>query len=57
MEVKYVLLCHQHGNVLNCREIVEQKKDPGIPNTFPYKDQILGEIAEERRQVSCAPVT
>ncbi|KAH9007137.1 GNL3L/Grn1 putative GTPase-domain-containing protein [Lactarius hatsudake] len=25
-------------------------KDPGIPNNFPYKDQILAEIAEERRQ-------
>ncbi|KAF7354956.1 Guanine nucleotide-binding protein-like 3 [Mycena sanguinolenta] len=25
------------------------KKDPGIPNTFPYKDQILAEIADQRR--------
>ncbi|PSS32011.1 hypothetical protein PHLCEN_2v2253 [Hermanssonia centrifuga] len=25
-------------------------KDPGIPNNFPYKDQILAEVAEERRQ-------
>ncbi|KIK65687.1 hypothetical protein GYMLUDRAFT_56349 [Collybiopsis luxurians FD-317 M1] len=25
------------------------KKDPGIPNTFPYKDQILAEVAEQRR--------
>ncbi|THH32318.1 hypothetical protein EUX98_g1840 [Antrodiella citrinella] len=25
-------------------------KDPGIPNNFPYKDQVLAEIAEERRQ-------
>ncbi|KAM5530260.1 hypothetical protein V8D89_016070 [Ganoderma adspersum] len=24
-------------------------KDPGIPNSFPYKDQILAEVAEERR--------
>ncbi|EIM85608.1 uncharacterized protein STEHIDRAFT_169483 [Stereum hirsutum FP-91666 SS1] len=24
-------------------------KDPGIPNNFPYKDEILAEIAEERR--------
>lgn len=32
----------------------EQKKDPGIPNNFPYKDQILAEIAEERRQVEDA---
>ncbi|KAH9180024.1 GNL3L/Grn1 putative GTPase-domain-containing protein [Lactarius sanguifluus] len=28
----------------------KQPKDPGIPNNFPYKDQILAEIAEERRQ-------
>ncbi|KAJ7265837.1 hypothetical protein B0H12DRAFT_1099727 [Mycena haematopus] len=25
------------------------KKDPGIPNNFPYKDQILAEIADQRR--------
>ncbi|KAI0723530.1 hypothetical protein C8Q76DRAFT_723215 [Earliella scabrosa] len=24
-------------------------KDPGIPNNFPYKDQILAEVAEQRR--------
>ncbi|KAI0366432.1 P-loop containing nucleoside triphosphate hydrolase protein [Pilatotrama ljubarskyi] len=24
-------------------------KDPGIPNAFPYKDQILAEVAEQRR--------
>ncbi|KAF8875335.1 hypothetical protein CPB84DRAFT_1796594 [Gymnopilus junonius] len=24
-------------------------KDPGIPNEFPYKDQILAEVAEHRR--------
>lgn len=28
----------------------EHKKDPGIPNNFPYKDQILAEVAEERRK-------
>ncbi|KII96056.1 hypothetical protein PLICRDRAFT_170636 [Plicaturopsis crispa FD-325 SS-3] len=27
-------------------------KDPGIPSTFPYKDQILAEIAAERRQAA-----
>ncbi|KAI5124889.1 hypothetical protein M0805_007318 [Coniferiporia weirii] len=25
-------------------------KDPGIPNNFPYKDQILAEVAAQRRQ-------
>ncbi|KAF7433513.1 hypothetical protein PC9H_005469 [Pleurotus ostreatus] len=28
----------------------KHKKDPGIPNNFPYKDQILAEVAEQRRQ-------
>ncbi|GJJ07240.1 hypothetical protein Clacol_001440 [Clathrus columnatus] len=28
----------------------KKKKDPGIPNNFPYKDEILAEIAEGRRQ-------
>ncbi|VDC06260.1 unnamed protein product [Peniophora sp. CBMAI 1063] len=28
----------------------KHKKDPGIPNNFPYKEQILAEIAEERRR-------
>ncbi|KIP09819.1 hypothetical protein PHLGIDRAFT_11671 [Phlebiopsis gigantea 11061_1 CR5-6] len=28
----------------------KQKKDPGIPNNFPYKDQILAEVEEQRRQ-------
>ncbi|EIW62162.1 P-loop containing nucleoside triphosphate hydrolase protein [Trametes versicolor FP-101664 SS1] len=27
-------------------------KDPGIPNAFPFKDQILAEIAEQRRQAT-----
>ncbi|EMD40973.1 hypothetical protein CERSUDRAFT_111546 [Gelatoporia subvermispora B] len=30
----------------------KQKKDPGIPNNFPYKDQILAEVAEQRRQAA-----
>ncbi|KAH8113291.1 GNL3L/Grn1 putative GTPase-domain-containing protein [Phellopilus nigrolimitatus] len=28
----------------------KHKKDPGIPNNFPYKDQILAEVADQRRQ-------
>lgn len=31
---------------------IGKPKDPGIPNQFPYKDQILAEIAEQRRIVS-----
>ncbi|KAK2462345.1 hypothetical protein APHAL10511_005651 [Amanita phalloides] len=27
----------------------KHKKDPGIPNSFPYKEQILAEVAEQRR--------
>ncbi|KAH0839578.1 hypothetical protein J3R83DRAFT_494 [Lanmaoa asiatica] len=34
----------------------KSKKDPGIPNNFPYKDQILAEVAEQRRQVRSHPV-
>ncbi|KAF5017446.1 hypothetical protein F66182_10623, partial [Fusarium sp. NRRL 66182] len=26
------------------------KKDPGIPNLFPFKDKILAEIEEKKRQ-------
>jgi GNL3L/Grn1 putative GTPase len=31
--------------------LVGKPKDPGIPNEFPYKDQILAEVAEERRRL------
>lgn len=27
----------------------KKKKDPGIPNSFPFKEQILAEVAETRR--------
>ncbi|KAI0772525.1 hypothetical protein BD413DRAFT_45792 [Trametes elegans] len=30
----------------------KKPKDPGIPNAFPYKDQILAEVAEQRRQAA-----
>jgi hypothetical protein len=42
------LVPHSDGEYL---VLLEKPKDPGIPNNFPYKDQILAEIAEERRQV------
>ena len=29
----------------------EHKKDPGIPNNYPFKDQLLAEVAEQRRIV------
>ena len=32
--------------------LLGKPKDPGIPNEFPYKDQILAEVAEQRRIVS-----
>ena len=35
-----------------CPGYPEKAKDPGIPANFPYKDQILAEIAEQRRQVA-----
>ena len=42
------LVPHSNGEYF---PLLEKPKDPGIPNNFPYKDQILAEIAEERRQV------
>lgn len=42
-----------HG-LLNAEFFVSSKektKDPGIPNNFPYKDQILAEVAAQRREV------
>ncbi|KAL0066047.1 hypothetical protein AAF712_006875 [Marasmius tenuissimus] len=30
----------------------KHKKDPGIPNNFPYKDQVLAEVQEQRRLVT-----
>lgn len=38
-------------NYLTCA-FTEKKKDPGIPNSFPFKEQILAEVAESRRLVS-----
>ncbi|KAF9268288.1 hypothetical protein L218DRAFT_893232 [Marasmius fiardii PR-910] len=30
----------------------KHKKDPGIPNNFPYKDEVLAEVQEQRRLVA-----
>ncbi|KAI6046479.1 P-loop containing nucleoside triphosphate hydrolase protein [Pisolithus marmoratus] len=30
----------------------KSKKDPGIPNAFPYKDEILAEIEQKRREAA-----
>jgi len=32
--------------------IADKPKDLGIPNSFPYKDQVLAEAAAEKQQVS-----
>lgn len=40
-----------YAQFTNSTQRSEHKKDPGIPNNFPYKDQILAEVAEQRRQV------
>lgn len=49
--MSHILLCRisRCGVVLT---VTEKKADPGIPNTFPYKDKVLAELAEEKRQVS-----
>ena len=31
--------------------ILEQKKDPGIPNLFPFKEDILKQAEEKKRRV------
>jgi len=31
---------------------LELKKDPGIPNLYPFKDQLLREIEERKQRVS-----
>ncbi|KAJ7590770.1 hypothetical protein C8J56DRAFT_1024574 [Mycena floridula] len=33
----------------NPQWVSKHKKDPGIPNNFPFKDQLLAEVAEQRR--------
>lgn len=30
----------------------KSKKDPGIPNAFPYKEEILAEIEQQRREAA-----
>lgn len=30
---------------------LELKKDPGIPNLYPFKDQLLREIEERKQRV------
>ena len=40
------------GSAEPCAFDLEKTRDPGIPANFPYKDQILAEIAEERRQAA-----
>ena len=49
MEVKYVIFFV--ADEMKLMKDSEHKKDPGIPNDFPYKDQILAEVAEQRRVV------
>jgi nuclear GTP-binding protein len=46
----YCAIILQHANVYQNPEWRSKlKKDPGIPNLFPYKDKILQEIEEKRR--------
>lgn len=53
MEVQCVkILLYASDSAEGCLSDPEKAKDPGIPANFPYKDQILAEIAEERRQVA-----
>lgn len=40
-----ILICDQNPEWRS-----KTKKDPGIPNLFPYKDKILAEVEETRRR-------
>lgn len=40
-----ILICAQNPEWRS-----KTKKDPGIPNLFPYKDKILAEVEETRRR-------
>lgn len=46
------ILLHNLGSAEVFSFDPEKAKDPGIPANFPYKDQILAEIAEQRRQAA-----
>lgn len=50
MEIQCVWLSIQPSSHYLYNSLLPENKDPGIPNNFPYKDQILAEVAEERRQ-------
>ena len=47
-----IILLFASGGAETCSFNPEKAKDPGIPANFPYKDQILAEIAEQRRQAA-----
>ena len=32
--------------------LTESKKDPGVPNSYPFKEQVLQEAEEHKRRVS-----
>ena len=55
MEIELVSIGFSYYVTLSLRcGGIEHKKDPGIPNNFPYKDQILAEVQEQRRLVRAA---
>lgn len=37
--------------VLGAADQEEKPVDAGVPNSFPYKDRVLAELAEEKRRV------
>jgi hypothetical protein len=51
MEVQCVLSRISQGCYNGADEYLGKPKDPGIPNNFPFKEQILAEVAEQRRKV------
>lgn len=40
------------GLIIKNVNISEHKKDPGVPNLFPFKEEILKQAEDKKRRVS-----
>ena len=44
-------MCLTKASVHICLLFPELKKDPGIPNLYPFKEELLQQIEDKRQQV------